>query len=105
MENTPLGEALFKRRLEKKMTLALLSSVTGLHTTYLGRIERGERQPSAAALKKLAPALDMNEVELLKMAGYLSPDTVDDRIVRFKAELKDELRTTLTELMDRVDSL
>ena len=50
------------------------------------------KRPSDANLKKLAPALDVSEVDLLRMAGYFSgtvaPDSgepVDPRLTRVNA--------------------
>ena len=42
---------------------------------YLGRIEGGERFPSAHILRKIAKPLGFNEAELLSLTGYLSPST------------------------------
>jgi len=43
-----------------------------LHHT-LGRIERGERFPSARILRRLAKPLGFEESELFTLANYLSP--------------------------------
>jgi len=42
-------------------------------SSHLGRIERGERFPSAHVLRKIARPLGFEEDELLTLAGYLSP--------------------------------
>ncbi len=40
--------------------------------SHLGRIERGERYPSARILRKIAKPLGFEEDELFTQAGYLS---------------------------------
>ena len=40
--------------------------------SHLGRIERGERFPSAHILRKIAGPLGFEENELFTLAGYLS---------------------------------
>ena len=70
------GKILKKQRLMAELTLQALSSKTGISASYLARIERGERYPSAAILRKIAGPLNIGEVELLVFAGYLSPQSV-----------------------------
>jgi transcriptional regulator with XRE-family HTH domain len=41
-----------------------LGHLSGLHRTYVGAIERGERNPSVLSLKKIADALEINLGEL-----------------------------------------
>ena len=43
--------------------------------SHLGRIERGERFPSARILRKIAKPLGFEEDELFTLAGYLSPQS------------------------------
>lgn len=46
--------------------------VTGLALSHLQRLERGEvAEPSPSVLRRLAAALDVPYVELMRAAGYL----------------------------------
>jgi len=54
------------------MTLQELAAKSGVSSSHLGRIERGERFPSASILQKIAGLLGFEESELLALAGYLS---------------------------------
>ena len=74
--NNNLGVILKARRKEKGLTLMQLSSLSGLHTAHIGRIERGERFPKGSTLRKLAEPLGFSEFELCKLAGFISQDTV-----------------------------
>ena len=47
--------------------------MSGVSSSHLGRIERGERFPSARILRKIAKPLGFEEDELFALAGYLSP--------------------------------
>jgi len=105
MTDLNLGEKLKMRRKEKRLTLAVLGELSGVDTSMLARIESGKRAPSARTLQKLAGHLGYGEAELLKMAGYLSPDRTDERIDRFKESLKGEIRDTLSSLIEKVDTL
>jgi transcriptional regulator with XRE-family HTH domain len=46
--------------------------MSGVSPSYLGRIERGERYPSARVLRRIAKPLGFGEDELFTLAGYLS---------------------------------
>jgi len=73
-EEKDLGELLRQQRAMKGLTIGQLSEMSGVSPSYLGRIERGERSPSAGVLRRLAQPLGFEQVELLTFAGYLSPE-------------------------------
>jgi len=68
-----LGEILRQQRVMIPLTLQELAAKSGVSPSYLGRIERGERFPSASVLRKMAGHLGLEENELFTLAGYLSP--------------------------------
>lgn len=55
------------------MTLRELAAMANISSSHLGRIERGERFPSAHILRRIAKPLGFEEEELFTLAGYLSP--------------------------------
>ena len=71
--NTDLSKILKQQRLMAELTLRQLSDSSGVSSSHLGRIERGERFPSGYILRKIAKALELDESQLLMLAGYLSP--------------------------------
>jgi len=73
IKNNDLGKMLKQRRLMIPMTLQELVRATGVSASHLGRIERGDRFPSASILRKLAEPLGLAEDELFTRAGFLSP--------------------------------
>jgi len=70
-----LGKVIKQQRLMASLTLQQLASMSGVSASHLGRIERGERYPSASILRKIAQPLGYGEDELFTLAGYLSPQT------------------------------
>jgi len=105
MRKNNFGESLKARRKEKGLTLVELEALSGVETSYLGRIEQGLRFPSAHILRKMAEPLGYGEAEILKLAGYLSPDKTDDRIAIFKESMKGEIRQSMSNLLEKVDTL
>ncbi len=70
-----LGEIIKQQRVMMSLTLQELAAKAGVSSSHLGRIERGERFPSAHVLRKIAKPLGFEENELFALAGYLSPHT------------------------------
>lgn len=68
-----LGTILKRQRVSIPLTLRELATTSGISASHLGRIERGERFPSAHILRKIAKPLGFEEDELFTLAGYLSP--------------------------------
>jgi transcriptional regulator with XRE-family HTH domain len=68
-----LGKVLKQQRHLANLTLHELSAASNVSPSHLGRIEKGERFPSAAILQRLAKPLGYGEDELFTLAGYLSP--------------------------------
>ena len=68
-----LGKIIKQQRIAAPLTLQELTAKSGVSSSHLGRIERGERFPSAHVLRKIARPLGFEEDELLTLAGYLSP--------------------------------
>ena len=80
--NNNLGRILKQQRLTIPLTLQELATTSGVSSSHLGRIERGERFPSARILRRIAKPLGFDEDELFTLAGFLSPQTpgvADDR--------------------------
>jgi len=102
--NNNLGETLREKRKSKKLTLKQVTDLSGVSGSHLSRIERGERFPSGHILMKLVEPLGFTEVELLRQAGFLSRDESDDRIDRFKKEIKLEVTGALMRIFDKIDS-
>ena len=68
-----LGRIIKQHRTTMRLTLRELAAASGLSPSHLGRIERGERFPSAYILRRIAKPLAFDEGELFILAGFLSP--------------------------------
>ena len=72
-DRNELGKMLKQRRLMIPMTLLDLARATGISSSHLGRIERGDRFPSGGVLRRIAEPLGYAEDEIFTLAGFLSP--------------------------------
>lgn len=68
-----LGRIIKQQRLISGLTLRELAASSGVSTSHIGRIERGERFPSAHVLRRIAGYLGFEESELFALAGYFTP--------------------------------
>lgn len=70
---TNIGRIIKQRRITVPLTLQELAARSGVSSSHLARVERGERFPSARVLQKVAKPLGFDESELFANAGFLSP--------------------------------
>jgi transcriptional regulator with XRE-family HTH domain len=70
-----LGRAMRDFRKSRGVSQEALAAMTEMHRTYVGGIERGERNPSLVVLARVALALGVRPWELLRRADELrEPD-------------------------------
>ena len=78
MLNQPLIEAFGNRirqlRTERNLSQEQLAELTGFHRTYIGMIERGERNPSLSNVGVFADAFRISLSELVSMIGSRTND-------------------------------
>ncbi len=61
-----VGKNIQKLRKSKGKSQEQLAEICGMHRTYIGSVERGERNISLLNLEKIANALDVDISDLLK---------------------------------------
>jgi transcriptional regulator with XRE-family HTH domain len=61
-----VGERIRSRRLALNLSQEELADRSGLHRTYIGSLERGERNATIIVLAKVAAALETDAGELLR---------------------------------------
>ena len=72
-ETKAFGLAVRSRRQHLGLSQEALAEVTGMHRTYIGSIERGERNVSLKNIHLLAKALQTSASHLLVEADALRP--------------------------------
>lgn len=66
--NAAIGRAVRSLRIERGYSQEELAARSDGHLSYIGGIERGERNPTVTVLYRLAKALDVTGSELLAAA-------------------------------------
>jgi len=72
-----LGLFIKQQRILRGLTLGELGALSRVSASHLGRIERGERFPSASVLRRIARPLELSEGELFTFAGFLTPPAAE----------------------------
>ena len=61
-----VGENLRRIRRERGLSQEKFADTLGVHRTYMGGLERGERNLTLKSLEKIARVLEVDPLELLK---------------------------------------
>ena len=61
------GKRIRQLRTERNLSQEQLAELTGFHRTYIGMIERGERNPSLSNVGVFADAFELSLSELLNL--------------------------------------
>jgi transcriptional regulator with XRE-family HTH domain len=69
-----LGRALRELRVRRGLSQERLAQNSGMDRTYVGGIERGERNPAYANVRKLAAALEVPPSTLLARAEEIESE-------------------------------
>jgi transcriptional regulator with XRE-family HTH domain len=90
-ERARIGGIIKQQRISIPLTLQELAARAKVSASHLGRIERGERFPSAHILRKIARPLGFEENELFTLAGYLpaQPSKIEETSQAYKGRQLD----------------
>lgn len=72
-----IGQRIRNYRLQQKLSQEKLADLSGCHPTYIGQIERGEKNATLESIEKIASALG---VPLSKLFEKLGDESANDSI-------------------------
>lgn len=61
-----LGKRIAKERKTKKLSQEMLAEIVGIHRTFMGKIERGEKNLTIEKLQQIAESLNISLERLFK---------------------------------------
>ncbi|MFI8712170.1 helix-turn-helix domain-containing protein [Brevibacillus brevis] len=74
-----LGERIRLLRRERNLSQEQLGELAGLHTNYIGQVERGEKNVTIESLEKIAAGLRVSMDELFR---YIDPMKREDELAQ-----------------------
>lgn len=94
-----LGDVLRGAREAIGLSIRRLAERAELHHANLARIELGEQRPSPETLQRLATVLELDDADLLALAGYRLPERLPSfpAYLRAKYRMPEEAATQLNE--------
>jgi len=76
-----IGKKITSLRKSRGMTQEELGDKAGLHWTYIGGVERGEKNLTIKSLEKIARALNVSLKDLLSPVKLTSPKTEKEKLL------------------------
>ena len=100
------GDIIRQARLAKGLNLQKLAAESGVSSSHLGRIERGERSPSIDILRKISEPLGFKGAELLLLvAGYSEGGRLSPHLIKGFAQALLELHQVLAEIAPTLENI
>lgn len=98
-----VGEKIRLLRLQKGMSQEQLALHSGINTSYLGQVERGEKNPTIKTLEKIATGLDTPLGNLFVIEEYPSHSTHNNSVLTVLTH--DALRRLIMDTINTNSSL
>ncbi|MBT2289287.1 helix-turn-helix transcriptional regulator [Paenibacillus albidus] len=76
-----IGERIRRMRKEKHLSQEQLAELSGLHTNYVGQVERGEKNVTLETLEKVVLGLGISLEELFRYVGPMEEKDALSEIV------------------------
>lgn len=71
-----IGQRIRNYRTEKGLSQEKLAEMSGCHPTYIGQVERGEKNATLESIDKIASAMDIPLSKLFEKMGEDSSDSI-----------------------------
>lgn len=100
-----LGKRIKLYRVQKGLSQEKLAELSELHPTYIGQLERGEKNPTVMSILKIATALEIPPEKLISDLGIKQVDTamtIPEEAFCFFAELSDTEGKRLLEILEKI---
>lgn len=101
-----IGDNIRMLRQKNGLSQEQLALLSNMNTSYIGQIERGEKNPTIRTLEKIAAALSIEFIELFALSSPITKGDSPSRTQQYLAILtpEDIKRYMLGILKDEVDN-
>jgi len=79
-----IGQRIRNYRTQQQLSQEKLAELSGFHPTYIGQIERGEKNPTIESIERIASALNVSLSQLFeKLGGERADDNIPLKCYEF----------------------
>lgn len=98
-----IGQRIRNYRTQKGLSQEKLAELAGCHPTYIGQLERGEKNATLESVEKIASAMDISLSELFDKLGKSGGDNIAAKCYDLVASKNEADQKQLYKMLQEMD--
>lgn len=98
-----IGQRIRNYRTQKGLSQEKLAELAGCHPTYIGQLERGEKNATLESVEKIASAMDISLSELFDKLGKSGSDNIAAKCYDLVASKNEAEQKQLYKMLQEMD--
>ncbi len=98
-----IGQRIRNYRTQKGLSQEKLAELAGCHPTYIGQLERGEKNATLESVEKIASAMDISLSELFNKLGKSGGDNIAAKCYDLVASKNEAEQKQLYKMLQEMD--
>ena len=98
-----IGQRIRNYRTQKGLSQEKLAELAGCHPTYIGQLERGEKNATLESVEKIASAMDISLSELFDKLGKSGSNNIAAKCYDLVASKNEAEQKQLYKMLQEVD--
>ena len=98
-----IGQRIRNYRTQKGLSQEKLAELAGCHPTYIGQLERGEKNATLESVEKLASAMDISLSELFDKLGKSGSNNIAAKCYDLVASKNEAEQKQLYKMLQEMD--
>jgi transcriptional regulator with XRE-family HTH domain len=98
-----IGQRIRNYRTQKGLSQEKLAELAGCHPTYIGQLERGEKNATLESVEKIASAMDISLSELFDKLGKSGGDNIAVKCYDLVASKNEAEQKQLYKMLQEMD--
>lgn len=98
-----IGQRIRNYRTQKELSQEKLAELAGCHPTYIGQLERGEKNATLESVEKIASAMDISLSELFDKLGKSGGNNIAAKCYDLVASKNEAEQKQLYKMLQEMD--
>ena len=98
-----IGQRIRNYRTQKRLSQEKLAELAGCHPTYIGQLERGEKNATLESVEKVASAMDISLSELFDKLGKSGSNNIAAKCYDLVASKNEAEQKQLYKMLQEMD--